>query len=189
MDKYYFVTGNQNKLREVRGIIGDDSDIQIESVSIDLPELQGTPEEIVAEKCRLAYEKLQKPCMVEDTSLCFNALNGMPGPYIKWFMPGGDLTMFSKMLEGFDDKTAYAQCIFALKTDEKSLPQLFLGRVDGQIVKPRGDNNFGWDPIFQPNDTDRTFAEMDDAEKNDVSHRRIAIETMKEHLTVVLKVE
>ncbi len=60
--------------------------LQVTSQDIDLPEYQGTPEEVAREKCKLAAKHVKGPVIVEDTSLCFNALGGMPGPYIKWFL-------------------------------------------------------------------------------------------------------
>ena len=81
-----FVTGNPKKLEEVEAILGPYLSQKIISKNIDLPEYQGTPREICTEKCREAYRKMGGPVIVEDTSLCFNALGGMPGPYIKWFL-------------------------------------------------------------------------------------------------------
>ena len=79
----YFVTGNKEKFREVKDIL---KGFDVEQIELDLPELQGELDEIVREKARLAAEKSNKPVFVEDTSLCFNALNGLPGPYIKDFI-------------------------------------------------------------------------------------------------------
>ncbi len=72
----FFITGNPNKLKEFNQIIGDVSPFKIESKNIDLPEYQGEPEEIAREKCKTALEILNVPILVEDTSLCFNALKG-----------------------------------------------------------------------------------------------------------------
>ncbi|KAG9077137.1 nucleoside triphosphate pyrophosphohydrolase ham1 [Ceratobasidium sp. UAMH 11750] len=82
-----FVTGNANKLREVQEILaGGTVPLVIESRNIDLPEIQGTPAEVSREKCRRAAEIVGGPCITEDTSLGFVALNGLPGAYIKWFL-------------------------------------------------------------------------------------------------------
>jgi len=67
----------------VIAILGDDFPFTLVSQKIDLPELQGEPEEVVKEKCKLAADIVKGPVMVEDTSLCFNALGGLPGVYIK----------------------------------------------------------------------------------------------------------
>jgi hypothetical protein len=76
-----FVTGNANKLREVQQILGDF--VNVASRKVDLPELQGEPDDIAVEKCRLAAAEVGGACITEDTCLCFNALSGLPGPYIK----------------------------------------------------------------------------------------------------------
>lgn len=93
-----FVTGNAKKLQEVTAILGaGDSSIPFRLVSkkIDLPELQGSPEEVSREKCRLAVAEVDGPVIVEDTSLCFNALGGLPGVYIK-VLQGCNLFMFAR---------------------------------------------------------------------------------------------
>lgn len=80
-------------MEEVVAILGDTLPFNIESVKIDLPEFQGEPEDISKEKCKLAAQHVNGPVMVEDTSLCFNALHGLPGPYIKVSY----VSMFSKL--------------------------------------------------------------------------------------------
>jgi inosine triphosphate pyrophosphatase len=71
------------RLEEVKAIFGTESPFTLVNQSIDLPELQGEPEDVAKEKCKLASQQINGPVMVEDTSLCFNALNGLPGVYIK----------------------------------------------------------------------------------------------------------
>ena len=98
--------------------------------------------------------------VIEDVSLCFNAFKGLPGPYIKDFLTNLGREGLYKMVEGFEDKSAYAQCTFALCLGEGQEPLMFVGKCNGTIVAPRGDNAFGWDPIFQPDGFDGTFAEI-----------------------------
>lgn len=81
--KLTFVTGNKKKLEEVIAILGDTLPFELVSAKLDLPELQGEPEEVSKEKCRLACQQINGAVIVEDTSLCFNALGGLPGVYIK----------------------------------------------------------------------------------------------------------
>ncbi len=81
-----FVTGNAKKLEEFVSILGSDFPHSVTSSKVDLPEYQGTPEEVCTEKCKEAARRVGGPVIVEDTCLCFNALGGMPGPYIKWFL-------------------------------------------------------------------------------------------------------
>ncbi|MCL4135196.1 UNVERIFIED_CONTAM: hypothetical protein GTU68_013831 [Idotea baltica] len=88
------------------------------------------------------------------------------------------------MLDGFKDKSAVALCTFAFHSGkEGDKVRLFRGEVKGDIVEPRGDNAFGWDPIFQPKDWKKTFAEMDVSEKHQISHRRRAIDALRKYFT------
>jgi inosine triphosphate pyrophosphatase len=84
------------------------------------------------------------------------------------------------MLTGFEDKSAYALCIFAYGEPGKEV-QLFVGRTDGTIVDPRGPTTFGWDPCFQPSDFNQTYAEMPKEIKNTISHRFKAIDALRNH--------
>jgi inosine triphosphate pyrophosphatase len=176
-----FVTGNKNKLLEVQMMMG--GSVEIVSSDIDLPEFQGEPMEIAAKKCITAYEALNSPVIVEDTGLCFNAYGGLPGPYIKWFLHNLRPEGLHKMLFAFEDKTAYAQCIFAY-FDGRTMdePVLFDGRCHGSIVAPAGEAHFGWDPIFKPDGYSETFAQMDRQEKLKISHRGKAFKMLKEYL-------
>ena len=201
----YFVTGNKNKVIELEAILHENCNSstfphKIEAYKLDLPELQGEPEYIATEKCRLASLEIDGPLLIEDTSLCFNALGGLPGPYIKWFLDKTGLEGLNKILLGYEDKTAYAQTIFAY-TDGKDLPiHLFIGRVDGQIVSARGNLGFGWDAVFQPerdNNEDnednevnneevnlkQTFGEMEQSKKNKISHRYLALQKFRHYFT------
>jgi non-canonical purine NTP pyrophosphatase (RdgB/HAM1 family) len=96
-----------------------------------------------------AVKLCKGPVIVEDTSLCFNALNGLPGPYIKWFYEAIGNEGLAKLLEGFEDKSAYAQCVLSYSAGEGHEVRTFVGVVDGNIVNPTGPQGFGWDPIFQ----------------------------------------
>ena len=184
-----FVSGNKNKYRELKDILTEHlKDIEVRQLDIDLPELQGVPEEIVRGKLKLALEKaknLEGPILVEDTSLCFNAYGGLPGPYIKYFLKAIKQEGLYKMACAFEDHSAYAQSIFGLQKNEKSEPQLFIGRTEGEIVSPRGQKNFGlsgWDPCFKPNCDNKTYAEMEEDEKNKISHRGKSTKALIEYL-------
>jgi inosine triphosphate pyrophosphatase len=87
----------------------------------------------------------------------------------------------NKLLHGFEDKSAYALCIFAYGEPDGEI-KLFHGRTDGRIVDPRGPKTFGWDPCFQPNGSDQTYAEMPKELKNTLSHRFKALEALKSYL-------
>ncbi|KAI8912137.1 inosine triphosphate pyrophosphatase [Entophlyctis helioformis] len=173
-----FVTGNENKLREVRAIVGDSMPLTAQKV--DLPELQGPSTQYVSfEKARTAAALLGTPVLTEDTALCFEAMGGLPGPYIKWFLESLGHDGLNRMLAGFGDTRAYALCTFAYCVPGGE-PVLFEGRTDGRIVPARGPTGFGWDPVFQPNGFDQTYAEMDKSVKNEISHRYKALVKVKE---------
>ena len=183
-----FVTGNENKLKEVQKILsaGDDLPYEITNQKVDLPELQGDPITIAKEKCRLAAAKVNGPCFTEDTALSFNALNGMPGPYIKWFLETCGHDGLNKMLQGFADKSAYAETVVAFtKGGPDDEIHVFDGRTEGEIVPPRGSLDFGWDPIFQTVTRDgviQTYAEMSKEDKNAISHRGKSFEKLRKFL-------
>ncbi|OJJ89499.1 non-canonical purine NTP pyrophosphatase [Aspergillus glaucus CBS 516.65] len=171
LNKLNFITGNKNKLAEVRTILG--SVINVENQSVDVPEIQGTIEEIAKEKCRHAAEVVGGPVLTEDTALEFHALEGLPGPYIKSFLDALGNEGLNRIIDSFEDKTAEAVCTFAFCRSPGAEPILFQGRTEGAIVRPRGPTNFGWDPIFEYQGT--TYAEMDKEAKNQVSHRYKAL--------------
>ncbi|KAF8720843.1 hypothetical protein AX14_010674 [Amanita brunnescens Koide BX004] len=176
-----FVTGNANKLREVKEILAP-YNIEIESRSLDVPEVQGTTQEVAIAKCRAAADIIGGPCITEDTALCFKALNGLPGPYIKHFMASVGHEGLNAMLAGFDTKEATALCTFAYSAGPGAEPVLFEGKTDGVIVSARGPNAFGWDPVFQPHGTGLTYAEMPSNQKNGLSHRSRALSKLREFL-------
>lgn len=178
-----FVTGNKNKLAEVVAILGADFPFELRNQAVDLPELQGEPVDIAKEKCLLAAKQVNGPVLVEDTSLCFNALHGLPGPYVKWFLEKTGHEGLNNMLAAYDDKSAYAQCIFAYASGaDDANPQVFVGQTPGVIVPARGPTSFGWDPIFMPDGYSLTYAEMEKATKNSISHRYKSLELLKTFL-------
>lgn len=167
-------------------ILSRSQPLSILSLSRLVPEYQGEPEDISKAKAKLAAQEVQGPVLIEDTSLCFNALHGLPGPYIKWFLDKLGHDGLNRLLGNFDDRTAYAQCVFAFCAGPTSEPVIFDGRCPGRIVAARGATTFGWDPIFQP-DNDHgqpgkeTFAEMAKHEKNRISHRSRSLELVKQY--------
>lgn len=108
-----FVTGNAKKLEEFVTILGKSFAKGITNRKIDLPEYQGEIEDICREKCKAAANIIDGPVIIEDTCLAFDALNGLPGPYIKWFLDKVGPEGLHKMLQGFDNKGAEAICTFA----------------------------------------------------------------------------
>ncbi|KAI8450532.1 inosine triphosphatase [Phakopsora pachyrhizi] len=180
-----FVTGNPNKLKEVKKILElTGSSIRLISKDLDLPELQGpSTREISIEKVKSAVRLINGPCITEDTALCFKALNGLPGPYIKWFLKDVGLEGLNKMLQGFTNKEATALCTFSYIEGPGMEPIIFEGSTSGKIVEPRGTQNFGWDSIFEVEGTGLTYAEMTIDQKNELSHRSKALSLLCQHLS------
>ncbi|BET01935.1 Hypothetical Protein NTJ_14753 [Nesidiocoris tenuis] len=176
-----FVTGNAKKLEEVVAILGSQVPFKLINKKIDLPELQGDVDEVCRKKCHEAASIVQGPVIVEDTCLCFKAMGGLPGPYIKWFLDKIGPDGLHKMLKGFDDYAADAVCTFAYSAGPGCEVLLFQGRTHGQIVEPRGSRDFGWDPCFQPEGYEKTYGELEKEEKNKISHRSKAVQLLKEY--------
>ena len=174
----YFVTGNAKKQREVNAILQeqDISPFRIQHVDIDLPELQGDVLDIARNKCSEAASRVGGAVMIEDTSLCFEALNGLPGPYIKWFVDKLGNDGLYQLLAGHEDKRGYCQCALAYAPGPGAEPIVFVGRTDGEIVAPCGSGGFGWDAIFVPEGELTPFADMTADAKNAISHRRRALQ-------------
>eukprot|EP00980_Cylindrotheca_fusiformis_P004511 scaffold961_cov122-Cylindrotheca_fusiformis.AAC.19 len=181
-----FVTGNQMKVREVEMILaengatnGTDPDaglVQLRVVNVDLPEIQEVNTEAIAkEKALLGAQLAGGPCVVEDTSLKFHALGGMPGPYIKWFQERLKSDGLYKILTAYDDKSATAVCTLAFCPAPHADPVLFTGECSGTIVAPIEKGGFGWDSIFVPDGEVETFSCLSTERKNELSHRGNAV--------------
>jgi len=173
----YFITGNENKFEEVKSILPN-----VLRIDIDLPEIQDiNPKEIVKAKLLEALKHHSGGFIIEDTSLYLDCLNGLPGPLIKWFLKTiGNGGLF-RMAESFDNYNAEAKTIIGYAEDPQNI-HYFDGSIKGKIVAPKGESNFGWDPIFLPNGYEQSFAEMDKEEKNKISMRRIALEKLKDFI-------
>jgi XTP/dITP diphosphohydrolase len=176
--KLVLVTGNPNKAREVQAILGQ----AIETVPLDLPEIQAiSVEEVVREKAQEAYRHLGRPLLVEDTGLAFDAWNGLPGALIRWFLKSTGTTGLCQMLSAFPERGA--QAITCLGYADGQDVRVYCGRLAGSIAPaPRGESGFGWDAIFIPAGSTRTFAEMTAEEKSAVSMRRLALEQLREEM-------
>lgn len=173
----YFITGNENKLKEARLILGD-----VESLEIDLPEIQSlNPKEVIEAKLREARKHHQGHLFCEDVSLSLDCFNGLPGTLIKWFLKSLGPEGIANITKQYNNSKATAKAFIGYYCNNKL--HFFEGEVKGSIVAPRGDSMFGWDPIFQPDGHDKTFAEMTLEEKNKISHRRKALQKLKEHLS------
>jgi len=160
----YFVTSNRNKFEEVKSVLTD-----VEQLNIDLIEIQNLDsKEIIKQKILEALNHVKGEVIVEDTSLSLECLNGLPGPFVKWF--SNDLLV--EISEKLGNNKAAAKTIVGYAKNKEDM-YFFEGSIKGTIVKPRGSLNFGWDPIFMPEGHNLTFAEI--KEKNEISMRRIAL--------------
>jgi len=174
MREILFITGNEDKFREFSEIL---TCVKLKRRKIELPELQGTPEEIVKEKSKLACKITKKPCFVDDTSLCFNAWNSLPGPYIKDFLNHlGQRKLSQTLLKSSRNINAKAITSIGYCEPNKK-PACIQGITKGKISYPKGNKNFkkGWDSIFIPNNKNKTFGQMEPKEKHKISQRKKAI--------------
>jgi len=178
MQELFLVTGNANKLKEWQQIIP--STISIDIADIDLTEIQSVdPEEIITDKACRAFEVVGKPVVVEDVEAGLEKLNGLPGPFIKFFLQKlGNGALYQ--LAGQEGERATISCSIAYYDGEKMLT--VRGDVPGTIVAPRGSEGFGFDATFVPDGETQTYAEMDDEKKNILSHRYKAIQLLVEKL-------
>lgn len=173
----YFLTGNLNKFQEAKAILGE-----VEQLEIDLPEIQGIdPKEIIKAKLLEALKHHQGPFIVEDGSLCFDCLNGLPGPLIKWFESALGNDGLAKITQKMGNNQAEAMVMIGYAKNPEEI-YYFEGIIKGKIVDPSGENGFGWDKIFIPEGHSRTFAQMSSEEKNSISMRKIALEKLREFL-------
>ncbi len=150
---------------------------------LELPEIQSLDlREVVEDKVRRAFSIVQTPVLVEDVSVTFSALKKLPGPLIKWFLETLGNEGLCKMLDGYPDRSALAEVMYAYY-DGTEL-RVFHGSVEGIISKsPRGETKFGWDPVFIPKGhTDETWAEMSGDAKHATSMRKIALGSLAEFL-------
>ncbi len=172
-------THNQGKAREIAELLKGYVDEVVTSGALGLPEPvedADTFEGNALIKARMACAESGKPALADDSGLAVNALGGEPGVFsARW---GGeakdfDLAMLKvhEALGNVEDRSAVFICALALVFPEGQ-EHVFTGRVEGDIVWPmRGSKGFGYDPIFQPSGCDVTFAEMDPAAKQAMSHR------------------
>lgn len=150
-----FITGNQNKADYLAKYLG----FPVKHIKLDLDEIQSLDlKEIVEHKVRQAYEKIKGPVIVEDVSLEFEALKGLPGPFIKFFIEKELYQEMCEMVKGKSRK-AIGKCVLGYYDGENI--KLFEGALAGHITeRPIGDNGFGWDKIFIPEGYNVSRAEL-----------------------------
>ena len=163
------VTGNRNKVEEARRILG----INLKSVSVDLPEIQSLDiKEVLRAKADEAWRQLQRPLIVDETGLQLEAMNGFPGPLIKWLLEAVGTIGICRIASNENEFSATACCALMYRDEHQQL--VAQADISGRITsRPRGERGFGWDPIFEPQGQDRTYAEMTAAQKDLEGHRGI----------------
>lgn len=176
MNPIHFVTGNDHKFREAKALLSD-----LVRVEIDLPEEQALdPQIVISKKLDVARELQPGRLVVEDTSLYLSGLNGFPGPLIKWMLQSvGDIGIY-ELCQNIHDMNAIAKTVIGYY-DNTSI-HYFEGEIEGRIVKPYGNEGFGWDAIFQPVGLNETFAEMGDEFKPEFSMRTFAFRKLQNYL-------
>jgi XTP/dITP diphosphohydrolase len=174
-----FVTSRAEKAEEAARFGFD-----VERLDLDLPEPQALdPSEIVEAKARAAYQRLGRPVLVEDSGLAVRAWGGFPGALVKWLEKSAGVAGLARMLDPFPDRSAIAVCAIAYCDGGEVVAAR--GEAPGSIAPaPRGGAGFGWDAIFIPEGSDRTFAEMAPEQKDRVSHRRRAWDALAPRLAL-----
>lgn len=207
MNKIVFATNNQHKLEEIRSILGDDFEVlSLSDIGCheDIPETSDTLEGNAMQKAQYVFDKYGYDCFADDTGLEVDALGGEPGIYSARYaaLDGDDsishdseanMAKLLRKLEGVENRKARFRTVIALITTKDNSPSLigregvglllFEGIVKGSIIRERrGGEGFGYDPIFQPEGYDQTFAELGSEVKNHISHRARAVEKLAHYL-------
>ena len=180
-----FATNNQHKVDEIRSILGDEFmiiSLKEAGIDIDIPEPFLTLEANASQKSKTIHELTKQNCFSEDTGLEVDALNGEPG--VKSARYSGEEKNFAaniaKLLsnmKGKEYREARFRTVISLIWHNKEY--LFEGVSEGKIIDtPKGEHGFGYDPVFVPVGSEKTFAEMELQEKNTYSHRRIATDKL-----------
>ncbi len=180
--KIVFATHNAHKVSEVQAVLGSEYQLVTATeagISEEIPETQPTIEGNALQKARYVYEHTGLNCFADDTGLEVEALNGAPGVYSARY--AGEHVSYAdnnklllKNLAGCQNRKARFRTVIALILDGKE--HFFEGRVEGTIAtEPHGEGGFGYDPLFIPEGSQLTFAEMSPEAKNGISHRGRAV--------------
>jgi XTP/dITP diphosphohydrolase len=173
--KLIFITGNRGKFLEAQKLLKEFG-IELEQVDLDITEPQADSLEEVVRKCAEEALKIVKEnFIIDDSGLFIRSLNGFPGVYSSYVYKTIGYKGILKLLSDLTDRSAYFMTALAYGEPRGEL-KIFSGRVDGIITtEARGENGFGFDPIFKPLGSNLTFAEMSIEEKNKFSHRAKAL--------------
>jgi len=189
MNKLVFATNNQHKIAEIQDIIGKQlqllslKDIQFEG---DIPETSPTIEGNAIQKANYIHDRFSLNCFADDTGLEVEALDGAPGVYSARYAGenatyADNVNKLLRKLSGVKNRKACFKTVIALFWEEQLYQ--FEGKICGIITtKESGESGFGYDPVFLPEGYQQTFAEMDAALKNKISHRAIATQKLIEFI-------
>lgn len=188
--KLVFATNNAHKLEEIRAILGDKMEIlSLADINChaDIPETANTLEGNAYLKSEYVYNHYGLDCFADDTGLEVEALDGAPGVYSARYAGDGHDSQanMQKLLKEMEEKNnRKAQFRTVISLIEKGEEKLFEGIVRGEITREkRGNSGFGYDPVFQPEGFDVTFAEMGSDVKNKISHRARAVKALCDYLS------
>ncbi len=178
-----FVTTNDGKWREVSALLAE-HEILVERINAKVLEVQSDDLAEIARVAALdAYRSFGGELFVEDAGLFVDALNGFPGPFSAYAFRTIGIRGLLRLMEGEERRTATFRSAVAY-VDREGRVSVFVGEVNGFVTtEPRGTGGFGFDPVFVPLGSERTFAEMDVEEKNRHSHRAKAVRELARHLS------
>lgn len=192
MKEIVFATNNVHKLQEIRDIIGNKYKVlSLKDIGcdVDIPETANTLEGNAEQKARFIKEHYGYDCFADDTGLEVEVLNGAPGVYSARYAgnehdSNKNMMLLLKNMQGKNNRKARFRTVIALLIGDKLT--LMDGIINGTIEEQaRGNNGFGYDPIFKPEGYDITFAMMEGNDKNLISHRRRATEKLIEYLNLI----
>lgn len=184
-----FATNNHNKVKEIRSILKEPFNVITlldAGIDIDIPEPHDTLEANATEKSTTIHQITAKNCFSEDTGLEVFSLQGAPGVKSARYAGEGrnfqdNINLLLKNLEGKTDRSAQFRTVVSLIWEDQEY--LFTGICKGTIIETqKGAEGFGYDPIFVPEGSSKTFAEMEMEEKNKYSHRKKAVAQLIEFL-------
>lgn len=178
-----FVTGNRGKVREAKAALGP-LGIEVEAVPQPVVEIQSDSLEAVARaKADALMARVRPPYFVEDAGLFVDALGGFPGVYSAYAYKTLGCEGLLQLMRNRKRRTATFRAVVAL-VEPPGRSHLFVGEVRGSLASGlRGTRGFGFDPVFQPRGSRRTFAEMSTEEKSKQSHRGRALARLARYLT------
>ena len=172
------VTGNRNKVLEAERILGR----PIRAEAIDLPEIQALDiREVLKAKAEEAWQRIQRPLIVEDVGLELDALGGFPGPLVKWMLEAVGAEGIARTAVALGNPGVAARCVLLYADGEHQFFAEGLARGH-MVLPPRGDGGFGWDPVVEAAGLGKTFAEMTGEEKDLHGHRGRAWRALLEQL-------